>query len=93
MGALCRSLIKLPIFNRFKDVSSILDKIKGRIKGVQDIYSLESICMFCSLIDSPKAKEILSQAVNNFYFNSEWNYMTLVNTTKFFASLLLSPDK
>ena len=48
--------------------------------------------MFCSLIDSKKSKEILGRAVDNFAQSSDWNSYTLVNTAKFFSSLLLGPE-
>lgn len=56
LGAVCRSLINLPVTQNSKDTEGILSKIMDRITGVKDLYALESVCMFCSLIDSSKAK-------------------------------------
>ena len=60
LGALCRSLIKLPVFGKLGREDEILNKIAGRVKEIKDLYALESVCMFCSLIDSERSKEVLS---------------------------------
>lgn len=92
LGGICRSLTNLPTVPNTKETELMLRRIKDRIEGIKDLYALESICMFCSVVDSSLSKEIIGLSINTFMESSDWNLYTLVNTAKFFSSLLLGPQ-
>lgn len=93
LGSVCRSLVKLPIFgkNLFNEIA-ILDKISDRISSIENVYVLEGVSLFVSMLQDSKKLTVLSLAIEVFNnHRRDWDHYTLVTMARAFSAILLSP--